>query len=278
MGEERGGSMKADAIGTHRNCLGASVMTDGEFYTSVAESIDPSASVDFINRYCEMLFPPVYERGGFVADLKGDGMLAIWADGAGAAEIKRRACLACLEIAERGRQFSRANATRGFGTRVGACFGPLALATLGTAAHSEYRAVGDTVNISGRLEQLNKELGTRILVCAELTRGMDEFLFRDLGHFRLRGKVNRVHVHELITLRAVATARQRTLCSEFASALADYQHGRLAQAVDRWRGLCARFPSDGPSRWYVERCEPSAQPGLLQPAGLGGWLESAARF
>jgi adenylate cyclase len=261
--------MNADAIGTYKSHNGACVMTDGEFYTSVAESIEPGSAVEFINRYCAMLFPPVYERGGFVADLKGDGMLAIWVDGASAADIKRRACLACLEIAERGRQFSRANATRGFGTRVGACFGPLALATLGTAAHAEYRAVGDTVNISSRLEQLNKELGTRILVCDNLASGMDEFLFRDLGNFRLRGKANRVHVHELITLRAAATARQRTLCAEFSLALADYQRGRLPQAVDRWRGLSARFPSDGPSRWYLERCV-NADPQQTRLAELFG--------
>jgi len=233
-------------------------MTDGEFYTSVAETIDPGSAVDFINRYFAVLFRPVYEHGGFVADLKGDGMLAVWVDGATVAEVKRRACRACLEIAEYGRQFSQANASRGFGTRIGACFGPLALATLGTPAHHEYRAVGDTVNISSRLEQLNKELGTRILVCGNLATGMDEFLFRDLGHFQLRGKAKRVHVHELMALRPASTARQRLLCSEFAAALGDYQHGRMESALERFRDLCARFPSDGPARVYLERCRKAA--------------------
>lgn len=230
-------------------------MTDGEFYTSLAESIDPGSAVEFMNRYFSVLMRPVYEHSGFVADLKGDGMLATWIEGSTRAEIKRRALLACLEIAERARHFSRSNSSRGFGTRIGACFGPLALATIGTAAHHEERVVGDTVNISSRLEQLNKDLGTRILICDNLAKDMDEFLFRDLGHFQLRGRMNRVHVHELMGLRAAATARQRALCVDFAAALADYQYGRLDQSVARLRRICSRFPSDGPSRYYLERCD-----------------------
>jgi adenylate cyclase len=261
--------MKADAIGVRRRCQGACVMTDGEFYTSVAETIDPGAAVEFINRYFAMLFRPVYDHGGFVADVKGDGMLAVWVDGETTAQVKRRACLACLAIAESGRQFSQANATLGFGTRVGACFGPLALATLGTTAHSEYRAVGDTVNISSRLEQLNKELGTRVLVCADLAKGMDEFLFRDLGQFQLRGKVNRVHVCELVALRAASTIRQRALCSEFAAALGDYHHAHMKHALERFRELCARYPSDGPSRFYLERCRKAA----TERAGVALFLD-----
>jgi adenylate cyclase len=243
------------AIGVRRSCLGACVMTDGEFYTSLAESIDPGSAVEFMNRYFSVLMRPVYEHSGFVADLKGDGMLAAWIEGATRAEIKRRALLACLEIAERARHFSRSNSSRGFGTRIGACFGPLALATIGTATHHEERVVGDTVNISSRLEQLNKELGTRILICDNLARDMDEFLLRDLGQFQLRGRMNRVHVHELMGLRAAATARQRALCVDFAAALADYQHGRMDQAAARLRRICSRFPSDGPSRYYLERCD-----------------------
>ena len=246
--------MNATTIGLHKSCLGACVMTDAEFYTSVAESIAPGAAVEFINRYFAVLFRPVFDHGGFVSDLKGDGMLAVWAEGAASAELRRRVCLACLQIAENGIEFSRAHCVRGFGTRIGACFGPLALATVGTAAHHEYRAVGDTVNISSRLEQLNKDLGTRILVCANLAQGMNEFLFRDLGEFQLRGKQNRVHVQELLARSDAATERQRRLCSEFVAAVADYRRGRLPESQERFQELCRRYPGDGPSRFYLLRC------------------------
>jgi adenylate cyclase len=260
--------MDPRTVGLHKSCLGACVMTDAEFYTSVAETIDPVSAVDFINRYFALLFRPVFDHGGFVSDLKGDGMLALWTDGASALELRRRVCLACLQMAESGLQFSRTHGMRGYSTRVGACFGPLALATVGTAAHSEYRAVGDTVNTSSRLEQLNKDLGTRILVCANVAQGLDEFLFRDLGPFQLRGKLNRVHVYELVALAAAATDSQRRLCAEFGAALAAYQHSRLTEAEERLKALCARYPGDGPSRFYLMRCQ----------QGIADRAHSAVRF
>ena len=247
--------MDPKPIGLHKSCLGACVMTDAEFYTSVAESIDPVSAVDFINRYFALLFRPVFDHGGFVSDLKGDGMLAVWVEGASATELRRRVCLACLEMAHAGTQFSQMSGVRGVGTRVGACFGPLALATVGTAAHHEYRAVGDTVNISSRLEQLNKDLGTRILVCANLAHGLKDFLFRDLGEFQLRGKLNRVHVLELVARGKDATASQHALSADFAVALAAYQRGRLSDAQERFAELCARHPRDGAARFYLLRCQ-----------------------
>jgi len=177
--------------------MGACVITDAARYTSVAERIDPSATVDFINRYLEVLFKPVFENGGLISDVKGDGMLAVWTEPTPTADLRARVCRACLQIAEDSARFFRAFPGYGLATRIGAVYGPIALATVGTSAHHEFRAVGDTVNTASRLEGLNKELGTRVLVSASIAQGLDDFLFRDLGEVRLRGKRNTVRVLEL---------------------------------------------------------------------------------
>lgn len=254
-----------------RYCLGACVITDADRYTSVAEGMDPASMVDFINRYLEVLFRPVFDHGGFVSDVKGDGMLAVWTDAASSRELRARVCRACLEMAEAAARFDRSLPGRGLATRIGAYFGPLALATVGAFTHYEYRAVGDTVNTSSRLEELNKELGTRVLISASLAEGLDEFLFRDLGEFRLRGKRNRVRALELVGWRDAASARERRLCDEFAAALAAQQSGRWHEAQSRLRDLCARYPEDGPSRFHLQRCQQAigadGQPagGMLDP-------------
>ena len=251
-----------------KECIGACVLTDAARYTSFAETMDPASAVAFINRYLEMLFRPVFHHGGFVADVKGDSMLAVWADDSPARELRAQVCRACLSIAQDAARFDASVSGRGFATRIGAYFGPLALASVGAFGHYEYRAVGDTVNTSSRLQDLNKELGTRVLVSASLAEGLGEFLFRDLGMFELRGKRNRVHVLELLASRDAATARQRSLCEEFSVALAAYQHGRWHEARYLLRGLCASYPTDGPSRYYLQRCQ--------QVAGLEPRHQAAA--
>jgi adenylate cyclase len=186
-----------------RLCYGACVITDAERYTSVAESVDPAEAVEFINRYLEVLFKPVYDNGGIVADVKGDGMLAVWAESSPSAELRARVCRACLQIA--------ADSDRFFPTRIGAYYGPIALASVGTDAHREYRAVGDTVNTASRLETLNKQLGTRVLISASLADGLGGFRFRDLGEVELRGKRNPVHVLELLDALKPAPQRRARL-------------------------------------------------------------------
>lgn len=231
-------------------CVGACVITDAERYTSVTEGIDPSGAVEFVNRYLELLFRPVYQNGGFVADVRGDGMLAVWTASAPGPELRARVCRACLDISGTAAGF----APGGLQTRIGAHFGPIALGVVGTAAHREYRAVGDTVNTSSRLEQLNKELGTRVLVCAALAEGLDEFVFRDLGLMRLRGKRNAVRVLELMALRCEATRRQLHLAAEFSIAVAAESAGRWSEALERLRRLQARYPEDQPTRLRIGRC------------------------
>lgn len=233
-----------------RLCTGVCVATDAERYTSVAEGIDPSGAMDFVNRYLEVVFRPVYQHGGFVADVRGDGMLAVWTAASPGRELRARVCLACLDIAG-----SAAGFAGGLRTRIGAHFGPIALGAVGTAAHREYRAVGDTVNTSSRLEQLNKELGTRVLVCSALAEGLDEFVFRDLGAVQLRGKRNRVRVLELMAQRDQASRPQLLLAAGFAALVAAENAGRWHEAADRARGLLARFPEDLPTRLHARRCE-----------------------
>jgi adenylate cyclase len=238
-----------------RRCLGACVVTDAAHYTSVAEGMDPAATVELINRYLEALFRPVFENGGFVSDVKGDGILAVWAGGLPELELRGRVCRALLQMAESVESFNRSAPAHRLATRIGACFGPIALATVGALAHFEYRAVGDTVNTSSRLEQLNKRIGTRVLVSKALAEGLKEFLFRNLGKFKLRGKRTRIRVYELLGSRATASEAQRRLCSEFSEALQALQAGRLHEARARFRELCTLHPHDGPSHLQLRNCE-----------------------
>jgi len=250
-----------------RQCLGACVLTDADRYTTFAESVDAAAAVAFLNRYLEVLFQPVFDNGGFVADVKGDGMLAVWADLADARELRARVCRACVQMTAGAWRFEQSAPLRGFSTRIGACFGPMALAQVGALAHYEYRAVGDTVNTSSRLQELNKELGTRVLISANLAEGLDEFLFRDLGAFQLRGKRNGVHVLELIASREMATERERALCAGFGAAAQAQRGGRWPEALIRLRELHARYPDDGPTRMALKACEKilAPRPDRAQP-------------
>ena len=221
----------------------ACVATDAANFTALAESMSPEQLADFLNVYYEALFRPIPRHGGFVSDVVGDAMMAIWPNRT--AETRRHVCAALLEMREAAGQFNQRLSSGRLITRFGVDWGRVVLTTVGAHGHYEYRAVGDAVNTANRIQDLNKRLGTRVLISEPALEGMKDFLLREVGHFLLRGKALPVHAFELIGLKDAAAPNDLELCERFASALALLRKGASAQALGAFRKLAAGFPGDG---------------------------------
>ncbi|MEO8630162.1 MAG: adenylate/guanylate cyclase domain-containing protein, partial [Betaproteobacteria bacterium] len=247
-------------IEEHR--FAACVVTDADNYTELAERMNPCELVDLLNDYFKTLFAPVQNNGGVVLDVKGDGLLAVWTGTLSDADLRNSVCKACLEMMKAVDEFNARHPRQQLGTRIGVGFGPIALADVGALSCFQYRAVGDTVNTSSRTEQLNKELGTHVLVPSSVARGNTEHLFRNLGTFQLRGKRETVDVLELVAGLGTATREQKALCERFDFALRTYRAGRYDQAVRLFREIARAYPDDKPTRFYVARCSEILNRGL----------------
>ncbi len=242
---------------------GVCLSTDAARYTTLAEHMAPEALAALMNRYYDSLFQPVRLHGGFVSDVVGDAMLAVWAQVQPDASQRAQACRAALEVAAAAERFSQSLDATGLSTRIGLHAGPILLGHIGTADHLEYRAVGDIVNTAARLQALNKLLGTGILVSRETVAGLDEFLVRDLGRFVLPGKSQPTAVLELRGVVQAATDAERKLVQDFSLALREYQNGDFSRAHLRFTQFLESFPGDGPARHYLKLCDHY----LSQPPG-----------
>src|SRR5258708_2550586 len=83
---------------------------------------------------------------------------------------------------------------------IGLNSGPASVGNMGSALRYGYTALGDTVNLSSRLEGLNKEYGTHILVNESTHAAVkdDGFLFRELDIIRVKGKLQPAMLYELV--------------------------------------------------------------------------------
>ena len=239
--------------------FGTCLSTDAHQYTALSETMDPAELGAFMNRYYAVLFEPVKRHGGLVQDVVGDSMLAVWATTEPDLSLRNRACLAALDIVAAVDRFNAASGRLALPTRIGLHSGRLLLGSVGAMDHYEYRAVGDIVNTATRLEGLNKHLGTRLLVSAEVLQGLDALVSRELGAFLLAGKSRPIVVHELLTRASDATPLDRERCAIFAAALGAYRRGAWPEAIRLWgEALRAHGGDDGPSRFYLRRCETHA--------------------
>jgi adenylate cyclase len=217
--------------------------------------MEPQELSSFMNRYYEVVFMPIQERGGIVSDVIGDAVLAIWATTQSDPSFRRQTCLAALEIANAVQQFNRASGTMRLPTRIGLHCGHMLLGSVGAVAHYEYRAVGDIVITATRIEGLNKYLGTQILVSEEGLSHVEGFLTRELGEFLFVGKSKPLVVYELLCRLEEANGQQRGLCAEFAEALDAFRKQRWEEAIEKFEKCIAHSGGDGPSLYYKKLCE-----------------------
>jgi adenylate cyclase len=232
---------------------GACLVTDADEYTALAETLAPDELAALLNDYYEVLFAAVSRHGGLVADVAGDSMVAVWAAARPSPDTRRHAMAAALEARAAVGVFNARLGRQGLPTRIGLDYGELVLGNIGAGARYEYRAVGDIVNTASRLQGLNRQLGTRILVSAALLEGETERASRFVGEFLLLGKQRPLAVYELLDVQWEPET-VAALGEGFSAALTRFRAAQWASAERSFRELLEQFPDDGPSRYYVDIC------------------------
>jgi class 3 adenylate cyclase len=173
------------------------LMTDIANYSTFSESLSPEEVVKVMNEYFSVVVNIIQRHKGVVNKFMGDAVLAVFnvpLDDPGHAVNAIRAAL----------EIDKVTATQNFGrggrlvTRIGINTGTVVAGNIGSPDRMEYTVIGDDVNIAARLEQLNKQYETRILV-GENTYEMakDDFSFTQLGAFQLKGKQRSVRVFKV---------------------------------------------------------------------------------
>jgi len=170
--------------------------SDIEAFTSIAETMPPETVVQMLNEYFPAVIEPVERHGGVVNQFQGDAMLITFNVPVADPEHADRAVRAALEMqqAVNGKTFAGAQLK----TRIGIATGKVIAGNVGSGERVNYTVHGDAVNLAARLEQLNKEHGTRILVSAEtiaLLKG--DYRIESMGAMSVRGKSAPVEIHAL---------------------------------------------------------------------------------
>lgn len=170
--------------------------TDIASFTQISEGLDPAQVVQMLNEYFPAVIAPVLDNGGVVNQFQGDAMLVTFNVPVEDERHAQHAAAAALGIqaVTRGRQFAGVELF----TRMGINTGAIIAGNVGSGDRVSYTVHGDAVNVAARLESLNKELGTQILVSAQTAASLrGEFELTDLGPVDVRGRSDPLTVFRL---------------------------------------------------------------------------------
>jgi adenylate cyclase len=119
------------------------------------------------------------------------------------------ACRCVLALKDGVDELNAANRASGLPelvTRFGLHTGEAVVGSVGARSRRQYTAMGDTVNVASRLEGINKEFGTTVLVSRAVRERADPgFAFRALGKARAKGRAEEIEVYELTGMAGDAT-------------------------------------------------------------------------
>ena len=239
-----------DAQLLHGTCL----VTDAQNYTALAERLPPQELQKALNAYYAVLFPEVERLEGFVADVIGDSMVAVWATPGPDAIARLNACRAAIAIERSTRAFNAANPHFPLPTRIGIHAGEILLGNVGTESHREYRPIGDIVNTASRIQDFNKRLHTTMLVSEDVLQDAGLASYRRLGAFLLAGKGVPIRLCDRISFASQPEPEHSTLIAAFDEAHRLFLGRRWAEAAAAFDKLLAGHPADGPSTFYRTLC------------------------
>jgi len=178
------------------------LFTDVSNFTGIAETADPNLLMRQTSRHLTALTEAFLAQGGTVDKFIGDSVMVFWNAPRPQRDHVERACRAALSAKAASDALNaqfEAEGLQPFAVRLGVHVGDAVVGNIGSLERMEYTVLGNTVNLAARLEGLNKEYGTTILV-SEAVRSRVENLFRfkSIGSVPVRGITTEIRVHELV--------------------------------------------------------------------------------
>jgi adenylate cyclase len=252
------------ALGGQRRRLTV-YFSDIEGFTSISESMDPELLLVLLSEYFETMGRVILAHDATLDKFIGDAIMAFWGAPTPDASHAEKACLVALRGAETLEKLNQRWSEQGrpaFRSRVGIATGDLVVGNIGFESRLSYTVIGDTVNIASRLEGLNKQYGTRLMIHEETARDVDgRFWVRPVDRVAVKGKQDGIVVYELIAERPPASdggsgpADPAFAWVEVSRRAFDaYQEGDFEQAIARYGEVLAARPGDRVSEIMRDRC------------------------
>lgn len=171
-------------------------------FTQLSTVMQPEQVVELLNRYFSTMVDIIFKNGGTLDKFLGDGLMALFGVPYSIEKPEERAVRTALEMLEALQVMNRELEAKGMlrlDIGVGINAGPVVAGNIGSSQRHEYTVIGDTVNLAARLEALNKETRTQILVSASVYDSIrNTFRTRQLGPLRIRGKPEPLEVYAVM--------------------------------------------------------------------------------
>ncbi len=248
------------ALGGDKKNISA-MFTDVKGFSTISESLEPDQLVTLLNRYLSAMCDIVLDQRGTIDKFEGDAIIAFFGAPIEMEDHAVKACNAAIQMkkmeATINQEFLEKKMTPSpLLTRIGVNSGDMVVGNMGTDTRMDYTMMGHNVNLAARLEGVNKQYGTWLLI-SEQTYAQTgrHFSVRKLDRVRVVGISEPVRLYELIDTREEVDGDEALIqkLRTFNSGLTAFENKEWGEALKHFAQVLDDFPEDGPARYYLDR-------------------------
>lgn len=233
------------------------LFSDIRGFTTVSEKLSPEELVHLLNEYLTAMTGVVFKYDGLLDKYMGDAIMAVFGAPLPQNDHPVSACNSALGMMDELKKLQKKwldEKRPVLDIGIGLNSGEMVVGNMGSDMRFDYTVMGDNVNLGSRLEGINKEYGTNIII-SEYTYNevKDKFLCRELDFVRVKGKKFPVRIYELLGKKGDVENR-KDFVKLFEEGLAKYRQGKWDEAVARFEEVLSVHQDDTPSELYIRRC------------------------
>lgn len=210
-------------------------------FTTLSETMSAQELTSFLNIYFTEMTEEIFQHKGTIDKYIGDAIMAFWGAPMEDANNPYDAVSTALAMQKRLETLNQKFASEKRPTiqiGIGIATGDMYVGDMGSKFRRSYTVMGDTVNLSSRLEGLTKYYHVKIIVSEKTylaTR--DHFLYKKLDKVQVKGKEQAVEIYESLCFAEEATSEMKEEIDSHHLALEAYAQGNWDTARQIWQKL-----------------------------------------
>ena len=239
------------------------MFSDIRSFTTLSETMTPQEIFNFVNAYLRRVSPEIEKHNGLVVKYMGDGMMAVFPNGADDAVA---AGIAKITQVREYNQHRQEEGHKPIKIGIGIHLGYIMVGIIGVNNRMQSDALSDTINLTARLEGLTKFYGVSLLISGQVLEKLshaEQYQVRFLDQAIVKGKNEPIDIYEVLDAE-VEQVRKLKLQTQpdFERGLEYYRQGKLEQAKEYFDRVLAINNQDKTAALYLERIEQLFEQGV----------------
>jgi adenylate cyclase len=236
------------------------LFTDIRGFSTISEVLNPTDLVKLLNSYLTEMSNIILSLKGTIDKYEGDAIISFFGAPVAFEDHANRACLAAarmkrMEVLLNEHLLREKLTPTALYTRIGINTGEMTVGNMGTEQKMDYTIMGHAVNLAARLEGVNKQYNTKILI-SEYTykEGGQGITVRKLDRVRVVGIKTPVRLYEIIDETEHVGEQLKEGIATFHEGLSCFEEKNWVKAEKYFEEAKKAIPDDGPSDIYLKRC------------------------